>query len=47
MSEEKYIPRLLTRYREQAVKGLLEEFSYANVMEVPRLQKIVLNISMK
>jgi large subunit ribosomal protein L5 len=42
-----YIPRLKTRYREQAIGRLREQFSYGNVMQVPRLQKIVLNISIK
>jgi len=33
-------------YREQAVPALTREFSYKNPMEVPRLQKIVLNIGL-
>lgn len=42
-----YTPRLRLRY-EQEVRGKLqEEFGYSNVMQVPRLQKIVLNQSMK
>jgi large subunit ribosomal protein L5 len=44
---ENYIPRLKQRYREQAVSALMEQFRYGNVMEVPRLQKISLNISTK
>lgn len=38
-----YIPRLKEEYRERIVKALLEEFSYSNVMEVPRLRKIVIS----
>lgn len=33
-----------TRYKEQVVPALIEEFKYSNVMEVPRVQKIVVNI---
>ncbi|MDZ7847489.1 MAG: 50S ribosomal protein L5 [Owenweeksia sp.] len=35
--------RLKDKYRESVVKSLTEEFSYANLMEVPRLRKIVLS----
>lgn len=38
-----YIPRLKKRYREEVVAELTERFSYANVMEVPRLVKISIN----
>jgi len=47
MVMESYIPRLRTLYDETVVNGLLEEFSYANRMQVPRLKKIVVNLSMK
>ncbi len=42
-----YAPRLKVRYREQVAPRLLEEFGYSNVMQVPRLSKIVLNTSIK
>jgi len=38
--------RLKDRYREEIVPALLEEFGYRNVMEVPRLQKIVVNVGL-
>jgi len=41
------IPRLKERYSEQVVPALREEHSYDNVMQVPRLEKIVLNVSLK
>ncbi len=44
---EGYAPRLRTMYQEDVVSGLMEEFQYSNTMMVPRLQKIVLNLSMK
>ena len=31
-------------YKESVVPALMERFGYANVMQVPRLQKIVLNV---
>ena len=40
-------PRLKVMYREQVTGGLVEKFSYGNVMQVPRLHKIVLNTSMR
>jgi large subunit ribosomal protein L5 len=39
-------PRLLERYRSDIVPKLAQEFGYANTMQVPRLEKIVLNIGM-
>jgi large subunit ribosomal protein L5 len=38
-----YVPRLKAEYAERVKPALKEEFSYANVMEIPRLQKIVLS----
>ncbi len=36
-------PRLKNKYKEEIIGKLREEFSYGNVMEVPRLQKICLS----
>jgi large subunit ribosomal protein L5 len=33
-----------TRYREEVTPQLMQEFSYANVMQVPRITKVVVNI---
>ncbi len=38
------VPRIKTKYREEVVPKLLEEFSYGSVMQVPRLSKIVVNV---
>ena len=43
-SREKLVPRLKTRYREEIVAGLREEFSYDNAMQVPRVVKVVVNM---
>jgi large subunit ribosomal protein L5 len=37
-------PRMLTRYREEIVPALQEQFSFANAMTVPRLTKVVVNM---
>ncbi len=37
-------PRLKVRYREEIVPAMLQEFNYHNVMQVPRLTKIVVNV---
>jgi large subunit ribosomal protein L5 len=39
-------PRLLELYRSQVVPTMFEEFSYKNVMQVPRLTKVVLNVGL-
>ncbi len=36
--------RLQKRYREEVRPALIEEFGYRNIMEVPRLHKIVVNV---
>jgi len=41
---EKVAPRLKTRYRAEILPALLEEFSFDNVMQVPGLTKIVVNM---
>ncbi len=37
-------PRLKMRYRQEIAPALREEFSYANVMQIPTLTKIVVNM---
>ena len=41
---EKVTPRLKTRYREEIVPAMREQFGYGNVMQVPALTKIVVNM---
>jgi large subunit ribosomal protein L5 len=38
------MPRLKTRYREEIVGKLREDFQYANVMQVPGVVKVVVNM---
>ncbi|GHA12841.1 50S ribosomal protein L5 [Devosia pacifica] len=44
MAETAYVPRLRTEYDENIKKALSEQFGYSNVMQLPRLEKIVLNM---
>jgi large subunit ribosomal protein L5 len=37
-------PRLKTLYREQVKSQMLEHFSYNNVMQVPTIEKVVINM---
>ncbi len=39
-------PRLLERYRSEIVDKLREEFRYANVHQVPRVAKVVVNMGL-
>ena len=38
------VPRLQILYRETVVKQLMEQFGYKSAMQVPRIEKIVLNM---
>ncbi len=38
--------RLLARYRKEVIPAMMERFGYKNVMQVPRLVKVVLNIGL-
>ena len=40
------VPRLKKRYGEEIVPALMKRLGYRNVMEVPRLEKIVVNIGL-
>jgi large subunit ribosomal protein L5 len=38
-----YVPRLKAEYKSRVMSALTEEFGYSNVMQVPKLQKIVVS----
>jgi large subunit ribosomal protein L5 len=38
-----YIPRLKQEYKKKVISTLTEEFGYKNIMQVPKLKKIVLS----
>lgn len=41
---DKYTPRLRTKYDEQIAKAMTEKFGYKNAMEIPKIEKITLNM---
>ena len=41
---EKYIPRLQKLYKDEIVSSLMKELNLSNVMQVPKLNKIVVNM---
>jgi large subunit ribosomal protein L5 len=43
---EKVTPRLKIKYSEEAVPALKEKFGYANPMQIPRLEKIIINMGL-
>src|SRR5678810_743324 len=44
--ESKFQPRLRDSYRQTVVPALMKEFGYKNIMQVPKLERIVLNVGM-
>ncbi len=40
------IPRLKEKYSKDVIPAMMKEFSYSSVMQVPRLEKITLNIGL-
>jgi len=44
--KERVEPRLKKLYREEVAPKLMEEFGYRHIFEVPKLEKIVLNIGL-
>lgn len=41
---DKYVNRLKVKYGEEVVAAMIKTFGYKNVMQVPRLEKITLNM---
>jgi large subunit ribosomal protein L5 len=39
-------PRLKEKYLKEIIPTMMKEFSYKNIMEVPKVQKIVLNVGL-
>ncbi len=44
MADQAYEPRLKTEYRTRIRKALKDQFAYTNEMQIPKLDKIVLNM---
>ncbi|MCB9218584.1 MAG: 50S ribosomal protein L5 [Ignavibacteriales bacterium] len=46
VAESKVSPRLFDKYKSEIAPNLMKQFSYKSVMEVPKLQKIVVNMGL-
>ncbi len=44
--ESKFRPRLRDTYEQKVIPALMKEFGYKNVMQVPKLERVVLNVGM-
>src|ERR1700754_2288533 len=44
MADQAYEPRLKTEYRQRIRKAMKDQFGYTNEMQIPKLDKIVLNM---
>ena len=44
MAEEKCVPRLKQKYYDEVRDELQKQFNYGNVMQIPRFEKIVVNM---
>ena len=43
---DKIVPRLKAKYHNDVVPAMKQEFNYANAMQVPRLEKVVINFGL-
>ncbi len=41
---DKYVPRMRTLYDDTVAKAMQEKFNYSNKMEIPKIEKIVINM---
>ncbi|WP_457568677.1 50S ribosomal protein L5 [Desulfurobacterium sp.] len=41
---EKYVPRLKEKYKKEIIPALKKKFNYKNIMEIPKIEKIVVNM---
>ncbi|WP_456395718.1 50S ribosomal protein L5 [Desulfurobacterium sp.] len=41
---EKYVPRLKEMYKKEVIPALQKKFNYKNIMEIPKIEKIVVNM---
>ncbi len=45
-SQNGYMPALRLKYRDEVAQAMLKRFNYANINQVPRLEKIVVNMGL-
>ncbi|OAO01371.1 50S ribosomal protein L5 [Parasphingorhabdus sp.] len=44
MVDTKYTPRMRSKYDDEIAKAMQEKFNYSNVMEIPKITKITINM---
>jgi large subunit ribosomal protein L5 len=44
--KERYVARLLLRYREEILPALMKRFAYKSALQVPKLEKIIVNMGL-
>ena len=44
IAEEKYVPRLKAKYQSEIAPALMKKFAYKSPMQIPRLDKIIVNV---
>ena len=44
MSEQKYVARLKEKYASEIVPALVKKYGYTSVMQIPHIEKVVINI---
>jgi len=43
MSDNKYTPRLASKYQEEVIPALMKKFGYKSIMQTPKLEKVCIN----
>ncbi len=46
VKEVKYVPRLKEKYYKEIIPSLMKKFNYKNIMEVPKLEKIIVHVTL-
>ncbi len=46
VKEVKYVPRLREKYYKEIIPALMKKFNYKNIMEVPKLEKIIVHVTL-
>lgn len=46
VKEVKYVPRLKEKYYKEIIPALMKKFNYKNIMEVPKLEKIIVHVTL-
>ena len=44
MAEEKKVPNLKAKYQAEVAPALMKQFGYKSVMQIPRIDKVVVNV---